>query len=179
MEVFTGEDDLTRLLKSALEGNSSDYQSFLFKASKIIEKDIYYRISDAQDREDCVQMSLLRVHQYLGSYSGSGSAKGWLRTIARNVVFDHYKKSGKGSFIQEMGDWNEDEYRDQNSYGPEDEASLQSSLSELGEENARLIKEYNLGGANISDLAKKEKVSVNNMKVRLHRAKKALKDFLK
>ena len=53
---------------------------------------IYFLTFDKELTEDLLQETFIRAHEKRASYRGDANVLTWLRTIAKNLVFDHFKR---------------------------------------------------------------------------------------
>lgn len=178
MTVLNSSCPVKELILQAQNGNSLAYNQFLSKMQVQIEADVRRRVSHKEDQEELVQMTLLKIHQYLGSYSGEGAVQGWVRTITKNVVFDFYKARDKKSFISTIDDWSDEIAEEQGQDTPENLSELKELISDLPTNEIQPLIENKLHGLSLSELAKRDGTTVANYKVKVHRAKKALIKYL-
>ena len=106
----------------------------------------------------------------------------WFFQILRNALIDHYRKQGAGTrrddaFLKSLEDT---ETRKAASKRMSDAlcSCMQSLLPALKPEYADLINRIDLQQASVDETAKSLKTTPNNVMVRLHRARKALKKSL-
>ncbi len=60
---------------------------------------IYYKVNHRQTTEDLLSLTFEKIIKNQGQYSGKkGSQEVWIFTIARNVVYDHFRKERKTAF---------------------------------------------------------------------------------
>lgn len=179
MEVSINNRSAEELIQLAQQGDQKAYGLFLEILQKQIIMDARRGLSRQEDQEELTQMVLLKVHQYLGSYSGNGSVLGWVRTITRNTLYDVYKGKDKQSFIALLDESeNEQQISFDSENTPESIASLKQSLKDMPTEELAPIIENKVNNQNLQDLAKRDGTTVNNYKVKVHRAKKAFIKYL-
>ncbi|MCA9060808.1 MAG: sigma-70 family RNA polymerase sigma factor, partial [Planctomycetaceae bacterium] len=58
---------------------------------------------DAELAEDLIQETLLRVYRAAWDYLPTGSFRGWLFRIARNLLIDHVRRTANDVMIRRMG----------------------------------------------------------------------------
>lgn len=178
MSVLDNKYPAKELIQQAQNGNSLAYNHFLILMQKQIEADIKRRVSQHEDQEELVQMTLLKIHTYLDSYSAEGSVEGWVRTITRNVCFDFYKTRDKKSFIRLFNSWEDDIIESESNESPEHISQLKELIRELPHNEIRPLIENKIDGLSLKELAKRDGTTVANYKVKIHRAKKALLKYL-
>lgn len=60
---------------------------------------LYFLTFDIQLAEDLMQETFIRAYEARHTYRGDASVSTWLRTIARNIAYDHFKRKRKIQFI--------------------------------------------------------------------------------
>ena len=90
---------------------------------------------NAQDAEDLMQDTFVRVWDSAGQYRGRGSAMGWLLAIARNLALMKLRER------EQQGSLDEDEWNalpaHSSSLTPEDRLLAQNALSTLDDQERR------------------------------------------
>ncbi len=129
--------------------------------------------------EDLVQNVFMRVLKYRRSYSGEGSFAAWLFSMARNVHYDHHKRSAKESISHgvsaddikgETEDHLNEEYHNEGN-----KALLKHALSLLPHEKREVLILSKYREMKFSEIAKVIGCSEGAAKVRVHRALKDLR----
>ena len=86
------------LLKRVVEGDQEAWSRFVDVYGPIIYRGCRRSNLSADDAADVVQNVLMRVLKSIGTLSRDQPGQGlrvWLRTVANNVVNDHFRKLGK------------------------------------------------------------------------------------
>jgi RNA polymerase sigma factor (sigma-70 family) len=138
---------------------------------------IQSRVSDPDAAEDILQDSLLRAMRSTGDLRDDEKLVPWFYRVLNNAIIDTYRRrSTESRYLQEYGR-NEDLHLSQ-----EDEAVIcacfREILPSLKPEYAEVIEDAELRGIPADQLATKMKISANNLKVRRHRARQALRQRL-
>lgn len=163
-----GLDDLTHRI---LEQGSA-FRAFLRK-----------RLSDDTVVEDLLQQSLMKAVERSHELKKSDSAVSWFYRILRNAVVDYYRSHAadqrkvKG-LLQEMAASGEDQAPALDDLRPTVCACLGPLLNRMRPAYADLIRRIDLEGESPAAVAKDLKVTSNNLTVRLHRARQALRTSL-
>ena len=58
------------------------------------------RVSDPSTAEDLLQETFLRIHQKLDSLQDQDRLTSWVYQVARNLVNDYYRKTGRDSEVE-------------------------------------------------------------------------------
>lgn len=67
--------------------------------SEQIYQFIYFLTFDKELTEDLLQETFIRAHEGRATYRGDANVLTWLRKIAKNLTFDHYKRKKIISFL--------------------------------------------------------------------------------
>lgn len=135
------------------------------------------RISDPQLAEDAVQDSLLKALSTSSKLRKDESVKAWFYRILRHTIIDLYRRRavqnrGLAKIERELSEL------------PTPEADrlvcgcLDRIVPTLKPEYSEAIRLLDLDGETYHDVAARLEISENNLKVRLHRARKQLRERL-
>jgi RNA polymerase sigma-70 factor (ECF subfamily) len=124
-----------------------------------------------------VQMTFEKVLKYLPNYSGKGSFKSWLFSIARNLHIDYYRKNNKMKItdleavkpINASVDPQKDTIQDQRM------RMLEKAINSLDPDKKELLVLTKLKGLKYKDVADIYDVNEGTIKVRVCRIMKELK----
>lgn len=135
------------------------------------------RLGDPELAADVVQDSLLKAIKHAGDLRDHENAKAWFYRILRRTIADLCRRRDtQRRVIEAVG--NEPEATPD----PAEEqfvcACFQRLLPALKPEYGEVLLQIDLGGADPATLAASLGVSRNNLTVRLHRARKQLKERL-
>lgn len=141
------------------------------------------RVGNEAVADDILQQSLTRAVERHHAVRKEESVVAWFYRILRHALIDYYRSRKaearrNGAFLRELiasGDEQEP---------PLDEveaavcACLHRLLPDLREQYAEVVRRIDLEGESPAHLAKELKISRNNLTVRLHRARQALRAAL-
>lgn len=141
------------------------------------------RVGDEAVAEDILQQSFTRAVERSHSLNKEQSALAWFYQILRHTVADYYRSRGAEArrdeaVLQELT------ISGHHQEPPPDEikatacACLHGLLPNLHGNYAELITRIDLDGESPEEVAKELKISRNNLTVRLHRARQALRASL-
>jgi RNA polymerase sigma factor (sigma-70 family) len=155
----------------------------LLESRKSFEGFLRRHVPNAEIAEDIFQQSLLKALTNPEPLKNPESMVPWFYSILRNARIDFYRARGSedrktAAFAQEvLGDEGEALLAT-----PEFQASIcecmKALIPSLKPEYASLIKEIDLDGRPMGDISSELGISPNNLSVRLHRARQALKTSL-
>lgn len=140
--------------------------------------DIYrYSLSilkDEDDAKDAVQETFVRYVENESSFRGEASQKTWLLVVARNYCYSKLKRA-ENSNIRIEEDMFEEAYEPAYETGITLQEALVCLSAELNE--LLFLKEY--GGYSYKEMAELTQQSVENIKIKLFRARQQLREILK
>lgn len=142
------------------------------------------RLGSEAEAEDLLQQGLLKAIRNADGWADAESATAWFYRILRNTLIDHYRsRAAEGrkndALLREMVATGEDSHS-----APDSElrgeicACLNRLLPALKPEYADLVKRIDLDGEAPAVVADKHGITYNNLMVRLHRARQALRKSL-
>ncbi len=135
------------------------------------------RVNSPDIADDILSDSLLRAVRAAPELEDTQAILPWFYTILRNAITDHYRRDAAASRTKRRLAVEVDGV-----FEPEDAdeacACLLSLVETLKPEYAELIREMDLKGAELSEMAARLGVSKANLKVRHHRARKRLRVLL-
>ena len=138
------------------------------------------RVGRREDAEEILQDAFVRGLQKAGEIRDDERAVAWFYRLLRNAVIDHYRRAAAGRKALEA------KGREAPEVDPGFAADLERTICAcvndlvplLKPEYADLIRRVDLGGATVTSVADEIGISPGNARVRLHRARAALRDEL-
>jgi RNA polymerase sigma-70 factor (ECF subfamily) len=131
--------------------------------------------------EDILQQSVLKALRHAGEWDEKGNFLGWFYRILRNAIIDHYRgrdadRRKAEALAAASADW-------ESGPPPGEErnalcACFEGLLPGLRPEYAELIRRIDLNREAAAFVAGELGLTANNLSVRLHRARQALKSGL-
>lgn len=156
------------VVSAALKEGHSEFLRFLVRHTATLA-----------DAEDVLQDFYLKVIQNSQTVRNRGSLKAWLAKVLRRTLADHYRKAGiRRRALQRL------RVAEGTSMPSNDEIEravcecLYRILPALRPQYSQVIWRVDLLGQPRSQVAKSLKISLNNLTVRLHRARHALREAL-
>ena len=136
------------------------------------------RVDDPELAEDIVHDSLLKALKSAPSLRDDERLIPWFFSILRNAIFDEYRKRGVvRRHVEQV-----DEMPDIPDLSDEEErticACFRALLPSLKPEYVELIESLDLGGETPESVANRLGITPSNLKVRRHRARRALRQQL-
>lgn len=141
------------------------------------------RVQDEAVAEDLLQQSLMRAVERHRDLQKADSAVSWFYRILRNAVVDYYRSHAAehrktDGLLRELVTTGEDKTPSLDEVRPTICACLGALLTRLRPAYAELIRRIDLEGEAAAVVARELGVTSNNLTVRLHRARQALKAAL-
>lgn len=183
--------DSSDLEKSSAAGDShhpgslvlDDLIQRLFEEQSAFRGFLQKRLSDDALVEDLLQQSFMKAVERHHELKKSESVVSWFYRILRNAVVDYYRSHASDErrvkgLQQEMIALGEDKTPSLDEVRPTVCACLNSLLKDMRPAYADLIRRIDLDGESAAAVAKDLQVTPNNLTVRLHRARQALKASL-
>ena len=132
------------------------------------------RLKDEELAEDILQSAYAKSLEKGGDLRKDESVVAWFYRILRNALADHYRKAKAGKKALAAA------AQDPTAQDPPLERTVCKCVSALvptiKPEYAEVLSKVDLEGAPVQEVAVRFGMSANNASVRLHRARKALRD---
>ncbi len=165
------------LIEKIINNNKEAGRVLFLRYSDQIYFYIHNRIYPADSGKDLLQITFLKAFKNLKKLKNRKIFKSWLYTIARNVVFDFYKKNKNDITIDEidykLGSNSKDVVLAQELKKDMNNAIAKLSNSQQNVVNLRIFKE-----SKFKEIAEELSISENSAKVTYHNAIKKLKKYL-
>lgn len=164
------------LMQSAQAGHEADYRILLNELSTVISNYLSSRIGPHHFLDDCVQETLIALHQARHTYDPCRKFRPWLFAIVRNKAVDALRKQRTAIKVEEQQSIL---MAEQAAPGPEhdniENGRLLNSLSKNDREAITLTK---LIGLSTNEAATHLAISEGAVKVRTHRAINRLRQLM-
>jgi RNA polymerase sigma factor (sigma-70 family) len=134
--------------------------------------------------EDMVQNIFLRMLKYPDNFMGFGEFKTWMYHIARNAVYDHFRKVKRTPAYSDLTNFEEriesGQYADSDLEKEQELKILGKAMEKLSDENRELLILCRFQELKYHEIAKIMNSTEGAIKVRVHRALNQLKiNYLK
>jgi RNA polymerase sigma-70 factor (ECF subfamily) len=131
-----------------------------------------------------VQNIFLRMLKYPDGFMGFGEFKMWMYHIARNAVFDHFRKVKRTPSHSELTNYEDriegEQFTDARLEKEQELKTLETAMGKLSDENRELLILCRFQELKYNEIAKILNTTEGAIKVRVHRALNQLKsNFLK
>lgn len=166
-----GEDQLKTWMTEGLDGDAASHAALLRALVSLLRAFYRRRVADSDVIEDLVQDTLIAVHTRRMSFDRDRPFLGWLFSIARYRMIDHFRRTRQTCPIEEVEELLFFE-------GFEDEVSasidVDRLLATLPEKQADAIHRTRIVGHSTSEAASRAGIGESDVKVSVHRGLKAL-----
>lgn len=165
------------------ESTRPDILSFLLARESDFRAFLRRRIADDGLAEDLLQQSFLRAVQQEHQVRRPEQIVGWFYRILRNATVDYYRTRAAQNrkieaFAQELAVSGTDHIPALDELRPTICACLEGLLPSLRPAYVTLLRRIDLNGESADAVAQELGVTPNNLTVRLHRARQALRKSL-
>ncbi|WP_206486190.1 sigma-70 family RNA polymerase sigma factor [Thalassotalea sp. G2M2-11] len=167
------------LMVKAQAGSEHDYQQLLTELANVIHAYLRKRFGNQLFLEDCVQESLLAIHNARHTYDPNRPFRPWLFTIVRHKVIDFLRhKDACQRIVEQQRQVQEVLAQGNQAHAVEDSMSNDSLLDALSSQQREVLTLTKMLGFTSAETAKQLGISESAVKVRVHRAINKLKQIL-
>jgi RNA polymerase sigma-70 factor (ECF subfamily) len=164
------------LMASAQAGHEADYRVLLAEMSQVITRYLLSRIGSQHFVDDCVQETLIAIHQARHTYDPHRSFRAWLFAIVRHKAIDALRKQKvQQSTAQRY-------HADSDALSPvghvENDAMSGRLIDSLSVQHREAITLTKLLGLSTTEAAAQLSISESALKVRVHRATNKLRQLM-
>lgn len=184
-DPFAAKDDERRwraLMTSAQDGDVAAYAELLSDLLPVLHRFVRRKSGNAQDADDVVQEILVSLHTVRQTYDPRRPFTPWLMTIAARRVADAARRRyARGAneiavdVLPETFQGDETKFEQEASDVAED---LRKALAVLPQSQREAIELIKIRGLSLEEAAEATGKSVGSLKVRVHRAIKAMRQAL-
>ncbi len=161
-------------------GKDDQLEYLMRRFGKQVLKLAYYFLRDIHLAEDIYQEVFIKVYRNLERFRKESSYYTWIYRITVNLCKDYLKSCSFRRFINAglADDWYHAAKRTNELFEEVDGGEVFSMVMNLPKKYRIPISLYYFDGLSISEIAEIMKISESNVKVRLYRGRKMLKDLL-
>jgi RNA polymerase sigma-70 factor (ECF subfamily) len=171
-----GENDVVKLVRRAQDGDEQAMSELITIHKVLVYTIIFRMVSDAELSKDLTQETFIRFFLKIDKVKYAEKTRAWICRIARNIVYDHFRKEKRKKTvpldeIPETSGKSNIEKRHK-------KMIIQDAMQRLKERDRMLLTMAYYEGFSLAEIAETMQISMNNAKVRLHRARLRLRDEL-
>ncbi|PWT78702.1 MAG: hypothetical protein C5B58_14895 [Acidobacteria bacterium] len=164
-----------RLMARAQKGDREAFQALFKEIGPVITRFLHRRVPDQNEIKDICQEVLLAVYKSRHTYQAERPFEPWLFAIVWRLSGEHFRKGRQCSALHLLGEQIADVEGESRA---ELAAELREALQELSPSQLEALNLTNVLGLSVMEASQRAGTSVGSMKVRMHRAYKALKESL-
>lgn len=170
------------IITSIKKGNHSDFSLLIDRYKHKAFSMLKRMLKNEMDAEEALQDAFLKAFRALETFRGDAKFSTWFYRIVYNTAVSKLSAK-KNKIAREMLSIDENfEIADNNFVFQTENEELTTIINEavlrLPQNYAAVINLFYLGGQSCEEISEVMKISTSNVKVLLHRARKALKDLL-
>lgn len=168
------------LLEACQRGDPAAFEALVHRTQHQVFTLAYRLVGDRGEAEDVAQESYLRVFRSLGGFRRDARFETWLYRIVTNTAMTNLRRRGRfGVVVEELPD--EDPAPQGSGRSPEDvvhREELRAALAELPPGLRVTVVLKDVYGLSCREIGEELDLSEGAVKVRLHRARKRLKEMI-
>jgi RNA polymerase sigma-70 factor (ECF subfamily) len=141
-------------------------------------------VDDRDEAKNIVQETFAEAYRQIEQFRGDSKVSTWLFSIARHLAYGHLRKAKRHNYLEHetieflAGDETGENDTQQEVEGEERRRIVHEAMSELPEHYRRVVQLRDLEEHSTKETAEELGLTPVNVRVRLHRARKQLRDHL-
>jgi len=179
------------LIKALRAGEAAAYEQLIEQYAEVVYRTAYRLLQNPHDAEDAMQETFLTVYLRINEFEGKARLSSWLYRIVTNKALDILRKRSRktDAATDSIDDLSEDAAEllaDQAAVLPEDWAErretaalIREGLESLSPSLRAAFVLFEMEGLSMDEVASALNISTSAAKVRVHRARRALRDYLR
>ena len=169
----------SKLMASAQTGDEADYRQLLTELTDVIYSFLCSRFGKHHFTEDCVQETLIAIHQARHTYDQHRPFRPWLFAIVRHKAIDTLRKQSSRQRVTSQYRVEQEILSQVSQQNEADNEIIRGHLLEsLSEEYREVLVLTKIIGFSVAEAAEKLGISESLVKVRVHRAIRKLKKMM-
>lgn len=159
---------------------SAQLEYLMRRFGKQVHKLAYYYVRDKHLVEDICQEVFIKVYNNLEKFRNESGYYTWIYRITVNLCKDYLKSAAFKRFVAAglVDDWYHSAMRTNKLFEEVDGGEIFSMVMDLPKKYRVPISLHYFDGFSVSEIADIMRISESNVKVRLHRGRKMLKELL-
>jgi RNA polymerase sigma-70 factor (ECF subfamily) len=167
------EERLKSLMLRSIDGDERAYRSLLQEVAVLSRAYYRRRLVDSAATDDLTQETLLALHSRRITYQPSRPFTPWLHAIARYKLVDHVRSSRRHRAFSL--DETPEAFFAVETVTKDEQGDAERLLASVPEEQRALVRAVKLEGRSIADVSAATGLSPSAVKVKIHRAIRALR----
>ena len=175
--------DETPSVPALRQGDEHAFRCLMEQEQQRLYRFVLKIVRDEDEAENIVQETFAEAYRQIGTFRGEAKVSTWLFSIARHLAYGVLRKSKRHNYLEhdaiERLHATQD---DPNAARPVEQAErkaiVRDALQELPPHYRRVVELRDLQERSTAETAEALGLTSVNVRVRLHRARKALRDHL-
>lgn len=166
-------------------GNDHAFKCLFEQERERLHRFVLKLVDDADEAENIVQETFAEAYRQIGDFRGESAVSTWLFSIAKHLAYGHLRKTDRHKYLEHETI----EFLDVDQGGTPPETDKEVELSErkrmvhealqqLPDHYRRIVQLRDLEEKSTTETADQLGLTEVNVRVRLHRARKELKERL-
>ena len=169
----------SKLMVNAQTGDEADYRQLLTELKDVIYNFLCSRFGNHHFTEDCVQETLIAIHQARHTYDQHRPFRPWLFAIVRHKAIDTLRKQSSRQRVTSQYKVEQEVQSQVSQPNEADNEIIRGHLLEsLSEEHREVLVLTKIIGFSVAETSEKLGISESLVKVRVHRAIRKLKKMM-
>ncbi|MFY0643982.1 MAG: sigma-70 family RNA polymerase sigma factor [Bacteroidia bacterium] len=167
----------TAIIKAILAGDQDQFAILIERYENMVFSLSLKLLKDRSEAEEVAQLSFIKAYESLKKYDGNAKFNTWLYRITYNTCLDRIRvlQRQQGNSIADTQPEQEQPIRLEQL---EKKNAISAAIAELSELDQWIVILYYYEEKNMKEISHILDQSVANVKVRLHRSRKQLKNLL-
>jgi RNA polymerase sigma-70 factor (ECF subfamily) len=171
------------IVERVLAGDSGLFELLIRRHDQRVYRTARAIVRNETDADDILQETYLRAFQHLSQFEGRAKFSTWLLRIAIHEALARYRENARFEDLDEIAESEKahaDPFNSPEQMAARDEIRevVQRAIDELPPTLRTVIMLREIEGMSTSETAEVREISEDNLNVRLHRAKAALREKL-
>ena len=169
----------SKLMANAQTGDETDYRQLLTELTDVIYNFLCSRFGKYHFTEDCVQETLIAIHQARHTYDQHRPFRPWLFAIVRHKAIDTLRKQSSRQKVTRQYKGEQEVLSQGSQQNEADNEIIRGHLLEsLSEQHREVLVLTKIIGFSVVETAEKLGISESLVKVRVHRAIRKLRKMM-
>jgi RNA polymerase sigma factor (sigma-70 family) len=163
------------IIQQVLHGNTAAFAVLVQRYQSLVFTIALRIVARREEAEETAQDVFMRVYNNLANFKGDARFSSWLYRIAHNTALNKLKTAGKDVLMAQMPDTATIHNQAEQTFNAE---YVNTAIASLNAEDATIITLFYLSENSLDEIAEVLNIDANAAKVRLHRARKKLREKL-
>ncbi len=166
-------------------GNERAFRCLFEQEKERLSRFVTKIVDDRDEAENIVQETFAEAYRQMDRFRGESKVSTWLFSIARHLAYGHLRKSKRHNYLEHEtiefldADQGDSESETQDAVETEERRRIvHDAMNDLPDHYRRVVQLRDLEEQSTAEAAKELGLTEVNVRVRLHRARKQLRDHL-